>query len=70
MEATVSMPSGNDAILVLQDNGVGADITSNDGIYSTFFTEFGGIGRYSVQVIVYTRCNLSFVKRQYNALNN
>ncbi|CAN8001633.1 unnamed protein product, partial [Ixodes hexagonus] len=35
-------------IVELFDDGVGADSTANDGIYSAFFTQFEGKGRYSV----------------------
>ncbi|XP_072016163.1 calcium-activated chloride channel regulator 1-like isoform X2 [Amphiura filiformis] len=61
VEASVAMPSGDDVRLVLEDNGIGADITSNDGIYSTFFTEFGGIGRYSVQVNVQSDASNTYI---------
>nr|XP_054924630.1 calcium-activated chloride channel regulator 1-like isoform X2 [Dermacentor andersoni] len=47
--ATVVQPRGRDRIEVdLFDNGLGADVTANDGIYSAYFTQFEGAGRYSV----------------------
>nr|XP_053652004.1 calcium-activated chloride channel regulator 1-like [Cherax quadricarinatus] len=38
----------------LLDNGVGADLRSGDGIYSAFFTQYSGNGRYSVSATVST----------------
>ncbi|XP_040263311.1 calcium-activated chloride channel regulator 1-like [Bufo bufo] len=39
----------------LQDNGVGADIAKNDGIYSQYFTSFSVNGRYNLKVHVVSR---------------
>ncbi|XP_075525480.1 calcium-activated chloride channel regulator 1-like [Dermacentor variabilis] len=51
--ATVVQPRGRDRIEVdLFDNGLGADVTANDGIYSAYFTQFEGAGRYSVSARV------------------
>ncbi|KAL3248015.1 hypothetical protein MRX96_056735 [Rhipicephalus microplus] len=36
----------------LFDDGLGADVTANDGIYSAYFTQFDGVGRYSVSARV------------------
>nr|XP_050031050.1 calcium-activated chloride channel regulator 3A-1-like [Dermacentor andersoni] len=36
----------------LFDDGLGADVTANDGIYSSYFTQFDGVGRYSVSARV------------------
>ncbi|KAL1441163.1 hypothetical protein MTO96_008897 [Rhipicephalus appendiculatus] len=36
----------------LFDDGLGADVTANDGIYSGYFTQFDGVGRYSVSARV------------------
>ncbi|XP_053325133.1 calcium-activated chloride channel regulator 1-like [Spea bombifrons] len=38
--------------LQLLDNGAGADILKNDGIYSKYFTSFSGNGRYNLKVRV------------------
>ncbi|XP_064470872.1 calcium-activated chloride channel regulator 1-like [Ornithodoros turicata] len=52
--ATVKRPGGGRAVDVeLQDNGVGADVTAYDGVYSAYFTEFSGKGRYAVVIRVY-----------------
>ncbi|XP_070377420.1 calcium-activated chloride channel regulator 2-like [Dermacentor albipictus] len=51
--ATVIRPRSPDGIEVeLHDNGLGADVTANDGIYSGYFTWFDGVGRYSVSTRV------------------
>ncbi|XP_070377415.1 calcium-activated chloride channel regulator 1-like [Dermacentor albipictus] len=51
--ATVIRPRAPDGIEVeLHDNGLGADVTANDGIYSGYFTWFDGVGRYSVSTRV------------------
>ncbi|XP_039272205.2 calcium-activated chloride channel regulator 1-like [Styela clava] len=52
VEATVSRPSGGPVVINLYDNGAGADINSNDGIYSKYFTEYSGRGNYAVKVEV------------------
>lgn len=36
--------------LQLLDNGAGADVTRDDGIYSRYFTEFSGVGYYGIKV--------------------
>ncbi|XP_075924993.1 calcium-activated chloride channel regulator 1-like [Petromyzon marinus] len=38
--------------LELLDNGAGADVNKDDGVYSRFFTQFTETGRYSVKVKV------------------
>ncbi|KAH6921711.1 hypothetical protein HPB50_004226 [Hyalomma asiaticum] len=51
--ATVIQPRGGGQVQVeLFDNGLGADVTANDGIYSGYFTQFDGVGRYSVSACV------------------
>ena len=35
-------------VLSLYDNGNGADLVANDGIYSKYFTQFNGGERYSL----------------------
>lgn len=42
--------------LDLQDNGSGADVSAGDGIYSAYFTDFKGAGRYGVKVIRLLTC--------------
>ncbi|UYV76188.1 hypothetical protein LAZ67_13002973 [Cordylochernes scorpioides] len=46
--ATVDRPMGSLVDIELMDNGAGADGTRDDGIYSAYFTQFNGNGRYSV----------------------
>ncbi|XP_063154284.1 calcium-activated chloride channel regulator 1-like [Candoia aspera] len=47
--ATVESDSASEE-LELRDNGLGADIIKNDGIYSRYFTSFKENGRYSIKV--------------------
>ncbi|XP_036916822.1 calcium-activated chloride channel regulator 4 [Sturnira hondurensis] len=44
---------GKTEVLELLDNGAGADIFKNDGIYSRYFTAYSGNGRYSLKVRVH-----------------
>ncbi|KAH1166909.1 hypothetical protein KIL84_016081 [Mauremys mutica] len=48
--ATVEQETGSAVELRLLDDGSGADITKNDGIYSKYFTSFKGNGRYNLKV--------------------
>ncbi|CAJ0916344.1 unnamed protein product [Ranitomeya imitator] len=50
--AYIEPQNGNVITLPLLDNGAGADIIKNDGIYSRFFTAFNGNGRYNLKVRV------------------
>ncbi|XP_038061372.1 calcium-activated chloride channel regulator 1-like [Patiria miniata] len=51
--ATIERPGSFEPIrLELLDNGAGADITKNDGVYSRSFTEFTGIGYYGIRIDV------------------
>ncbi|XP_069795200.1 calcium-activated chloride channel regulator 1-like isoform X3 [Narcine bancroftii] len=50
--AIIERPSGLPIELKLSDDGLGADIVRNDGIYSKYFLNFHGSGRYSVKVRV------------------
>ncbi|XP_006813356.2 calcium-activated chloride channel regulator 1-like [Saccoglossus kowalevskii] len=50
--ATVERPSGDSVQLIMADSGGGADITKDDGVYSSYFTAFAGVERYSVKVEV------------------
>ncbi|KAM3840700.1 calcium-activated chloride channel regulator 4 [Vipera latastei] len=52
--------------LELLDNGSGADIIKNDGIYSRYFTSFKDNGRYSIKVHVQGRDSTSRQTRQRN----
>lgn len=48
--AVVERPEGASVRIPLYDDGTGADVTANDGMYSAYFTQFNGKGRYSVVV--------------------
>ncbi|KAM7162904.1 calcium-activated chloride channel regulator 1-like [Macrochelys suwanniensis] len=50
--ATVEPQTGSAVEIKLLDDGSGADITKNDGIYSKYFTSFKGNGRYNLKVRV------------------
>ncbi|ESO89264.1 hypothetical protein LOTGIDRAFT_229149 [Lottia gigantea] len=50
--AIVERQNGGSVVLELLDNGAGADITKDDGVYSRYFTQFSGDGRYSVKIEV------------------
>ncbi|MEE6494589.1 hypothetical protein FKM82_001800 [Ascaphus truei] len=50
--AIIEPLNGNTETLELLDNGAGADIAKNDGVYSKYFTGFSGNGRYSLKVRV------------------
>ncbi|XP_067892451.1 calcium-activated chloride channel regulator 1-like [Heterodontus francisci] len=52
VKATVERTDGPPVDLVLLDDGSGADAVKNDGIYSRYFTNFRGNGRYSIKVSV------------------
>ncbi|XP_066942585.1 calcium-activated chloride channel regulator 1-like isoform X3 [Macrobrachium rosenbergii] len=53
--AIVDPPTSDSAIsLPLFDDGVGADVHEGDGIYSAYFTQFSGNGRYSLSAVVST----------------
>ncbi|XP_042675977.1 calcium-activated chloride channel regulator 1-like isoform X1 [Centrocercus urophasianus] len=48
--ATIEKDGANAVSLPLYDSGTGADMTKNDGIYSSYFTSLSGSGRYSLKV--------------------
>ncbi|NP_001267590.1 chloride channel accessory 1 gene 2 L homeolog precursor [Xenopus laevis] len=50
--AIIEPVNGKSVPLELYDNGAGVDIVKNDGIYSGYFFEFQGNGRYSLKVRV------------------
>ncbi|CAO2600339.1 Calcium-activated chloride channel regulator 2 [Lemmus lemmus] len=50
--ATVEPEAGDPVMLQLLDNGAGADVIKNDGIYSRYFFAFAVSGRYSLTVHV------------------
>ncbi|KAM4641318.1 calcium-activated chloride channel regulator 1-like [Discoglossus pictus] len=48
--ATIEPQTGTPTTLPLLDNGAGADIIKNDGVYSAYFTNFATTGRYNLKV--------------------
>ncbi|XP_073449309.1 calcium-activated chloride channel regulator 1-like isoform X2 [Aquarana catesbeiana] len=50
--AIIEPVSGAPTVLELLDNGAGADIVKNDGVYSKYFTAFRIDGRHSLKVLV------------------
>ncbi|XP_029805197.1 calcium-activated chloride channel regulator 2 [Suricata suricatta] len=50
--ATIEPETADPVVLKLLDNGAGADIIKNDGIYSRYFFSFAVNGRYSLKVHV------------------
>ncbi|XP_031231589.1 calcium-activated chloride channel regulator 3A-1-like isoform X1 [Mastomys coucha] len=57
--AIIEPENGNQVTLELWDNGAGADTLKNDGIYSRYFTDFHGNGRYSLKVSAQARKNMA-----------
>ncbi|XP_016819553.1 calcium-activated chloride channel regulator 3A-1 isoform X1, partial [Cricetulus griseus] len=55
--AVIEAEDGHRVTLELWDNGAGADTLKNDGIYSRYFTEYHGNGRYSLKVNAQSRKN-------------
>ncbi|KAM4873063.1 calcium-activated chloride channel regulator 1-like [Thomomys bottae] len=53
--AMIETEDGHQVTLELWDNGAGADTIKNDGIYSRYFMEYNGNGRYSLKVRVQAR---------------
>uniref|UniRef100_A0A9L0JAT8 Calcium-activated chloride channel regulator 1 n=1 Tax=Equus asinus TaxID=9793 RepID=A0A9L0JAT8_EQUAS len=53
--AIIENEDGHQVILELWDNGAGADTVKNDGIYSRYFTDYHGNGRYSLKVFAQAR---------------
>uniref|UniRef100_F6RF88 Calcium-activated chloride channel regulator 2 n=1 Tax=Monodelphis domestica TaxID=13616 RepID=F6RF88_MONDO len=56
--AVVETDAGEPVRLELFDDGAGADIIKNDGIYSRYFFSFPVNGRYSLKVIVHQESHL------------
>ncbi|XP_076976511.1 calcium-activated chloride channel regulator 2 [Tamandua tetradactyla] len=57
--ATVEPETGPPVTLRLFDDGAGADVIKNDGIYSRYFFSFAVNGRYSLKVHVYHSPSIS-----------
>ncbi|XP_078075069.1 calcium-activated chloride channel regulator 1-like [Mustelus asterias] len=50
--AIIERPAGPPVEQRLSDDGLGADVVKNDGIYTKYFYNFSGAGRYSLKVRV------------------
>nr|XP_004653715.2 calcium-activated chloride channel regulator 1 [Jaculus jaculus] len=48
--ALIEAVNGKTVYLELLDNGAGADVTKDDGVYSRYFTAYDTNGRYSVKI--------------------
>ncbi|XP_053549660.1 calcium-activated chloride channel regulator 1-like [Bombina bombina] len=57
--ATIEPATGSAVTLELLDNGAGADIVKNDGVYSRYFTAFTTNGRYNLKVQAESKQNRS-----------
>ncbi|XP_034356317.1 calcium-activated chloride channel regulator 3A-1-like [Arvicanthis niloticus] len=55
--AVIEAEGGHQVTLELWDNGAGADTVKDDGIYTRYFTDYLGNGRYSLKVHVQARKN-------------
>ncbi|XP_059122364.1 calcium-activated chloride channel regulator 3A-1-like [Peromyscus eremicus] len=55
--ATIEAEKGHQVTVELWDNGAGADTVKNDGVYTRYFTDYHGNGRYSLKVHVQARKN-------------
>ncbi|XP_003515688.3 calcium-activated chloride channel regulator 3A-1-like isoform X1, partial [Cricetulus griseus] len=65
--AVIEAEDGHRVTLELWDNGAGADTVKNDGIYTRYFTDYHGNGRYSLKVHVQARKNTARLSlRQQN----
>lgn len=56
VNGTVTRPDGSIVPLTLFDDGLAihGDIQTDDGVYSTFFSDFKGSGTYSFEIVVTT----------------
>ncbi|XP_051021568.1 calcium-activated chloride channel regulator 3A-1-like [Acomys russatus] len=68
--AIIEAEGGHQVTLELWDNGAGADTLKNDGIYSRYFAQYHGNGRYSLKVNARARKNITkeSLKRQNKSL--
>uniref|UniRef100_A0A2I3REK3 Uncharacterized protein n=2 Tax=Pan troglodytes TaxID=9598 RepID=A0A2I3REK3_PANTR len=64
--AIIENEEGHQVTLELWDNGAGADSVKNDGIYSRYFTDYHGNGRYSLKVLTQARKNTARLSQQQN----
>ncbi|XP_072918701.1 calcium-activated chloride channel regulator 1-like [Hemitrygon akajei] len=52
VKATVERADGNSVSIDLLDDGADPDAVRNDGVYSRYFIDFGGSGRYNLKISV------------------
>ncbi|XP_071792115.1 calcium-activated chloride channel regulator 3A-1-like [Asterias amurensis] len=53
VRAVIDRPCSNATVtLIPKDDGIGADVRMDDGVYSTYFTDFCGEGRYGANIDV------------------
>ncbi|XP_006898295.1 PREDICTED: epithelial chloride channel protein-like [Elephantulus edwardii] len=64
--ATIENETGHQVTLELWDNGVGADTVKNDGIYSRYFTDYSGNGRYSLKVRAQSRKSGAYINLRHH----
>ncbi|XP_045147981.1 calcium-activated chloride channel regulator 1-like [Echinops telfairi] len=66
--AIIENENGHKVKLDLWDNGAGADTVKNDGIYSRYFKDYHGNGRYSLKVRAHARKNTArlHLKQHHN----
>ncbi|XP_035665433.1 calcium-activated chloride channel regulator 1-like [Branchiostoma floridae] len=66
VKVLIKKPDGQVEEITLLDNGAGADVTKNDGIYSRYFYNFTADGRYGVSV----RADNTQGRAEYIVINN
>ncbi|XP_078612939.1 calcium-activated chloride channel regulator 1-like [Branchiostoma floridae x Branchiostoma japonicum] len=66
VKVLIKKPDGQVEEITLLDNGAGADVTKNDGIYSRYFYNFTADGRYGVSV----RADNTQGEAEYIVINN
>ncbi|XP_070541136.1 calcium-activated chloride channel regulator 1-like [Ptychodera flava] len=73
VQAKIERPGGVAMDITLLDNGAGADMAKDDGIYSMYFTSYTGAGRYTAKIFVVNdgdKTVVSLSKRTgYGAIN-
>ncbi|XP_070545883.1 calcium-activated chloride channel regulator 1-like [Ptychodera flava] len=73
VQAKIERPGGVAMDITLLDNGAGADMAKDDGIYSMYFTSYTGTGRYTAKIFVVNdgdKTVVSLSKRTgYGAIN-
>ncbi|XP_071965175.1 calcium-activated chloride channel regulator 1-like [Antedon mediterranea] len=65
--AILEKSDGSDDVIELYDSGTSADITKDDGVYSGYFFNFTGDGRYNVEVKVRGNQNTAAISNGGNS---